>query len=311
MYAVVNPSELAFYLKEMDHIAFDSRTGFSPKKNIRSARVLNYRLLSFSDDNEEPADSASWLASNILICRSLGSITRSVSLLRFEQIELSRTFRSAPDVIFLYYCRQHDIDIPILRACMQKYPAPSPSSALPSISSGHSFQKTDKKIAQKSTGLGSFILTDEQWAKVRHLFPTSNPASPACGRPAWSSRQVLDAIFWMVAQGVDWDSFPVGFPSSATCRRYMGSWINDGRLLLVYLHLYNDLMTRGDQAVFEGLNNYFYIDLLQRIQIKKDFLPTPPGLATWQLDTTRLFLQFAYQIIQRIRREDKNPRFPS
>jgi hypothetical protein len=141
MYSAINPSELTGYLTEVDRVAFRSHTQIASSDNIKWARILASRLLSYDEEIEEPAGSASWLAAQFLLARNLGSITRSVSLIRFEQGELSKAFCSAPDVIFWLFFRRYGVDLTALRACMQRYPQLSSGPASSSISSGHSFLK--------------------------------------------------------------------------------------------------------------------------------------------------------------------------
>jgi transposase len=313
MYAAIHPSELAVYLKEVDQIAFDSRTGFFPEKTIDSARLLTSSLLSYSDDHADPADSASWLASEFLICRSIGSIMRSVFPLQYEHAELSKAFYSAPDVIFLYYFRHHGVDLNTLRGWMRKIPAlSSPTSPSGSFGSGYSFQKTARKSGQKSGSLGGFLLSGEQWSKVQHLFPNPAHASRTRGRPRWSTRKVLDTILWKTAEGIEWETLPFGFPSKRTCTRFMESCTKDGRLPLVFLLLYEDLIqrTQSGPVAFDAIDEYFFLDPTYRVQIKKHFSRGIPELETWQLDTARLFLQYAYELIRYFRRKEKYRRFP-
>ncbi len=314
MYSAINPSDLAAYLKEADRVAFRSHARVASRNNIKWARILASRLLSYDEEIEEPGGSASWLAAQFLLARNLGSITRSVSRIRFEQGELSKTFRSAPDVISLLFLRRYGVDLNTLQSCMQKYPRVFSAPASVSISSGHSFLKRGKKIAQNSTGLGGFKLTDDQWAKIRRLFPDTTDPISRRGRPAWSARQILDALFWKVAQGTDWYSLPAGSPSPPTCRRFMKSCTNDGRILLTYLFLYQDLLDRtqmqGDEGMLEQLLEYFYISPGLLIQIKTGLAISNSGLEIWQLNTARLFLQFAYELIRRFRLEEHNPYFP-
>lgn len=313
MYAAVHPSELAVYLKEVDKIAFDSHTGLFPEKNIDSGRLLTSDLLWLSDEYKDPADSPSWLASEFLISRSIGSIVRSVSRVQFEHAELFKAFHSAPDVIFLYYFRQHGVDLPTLRAWMKKISAPPFStSSSSSLRSGHSFQKKTCKSDQNSNTLGSFSLTGEQWSKIQPLFPNPAFIPPARGRPPMSPRRVLNAILWKEAEGIGWESLPACFPSQATCIRFMASCTQDGRLPLVYLLLYEDLLkrTQAGPAAFDAIDEYFFMDLTHRVQIKKHFPRGIPQLETWQLDTARLFLQYAYELIRYFRRKEKYLHFP-
>jgi hypothetical protein len=68
---------------------------------------------------------------------------RSVFEVKLEQAELEKAFHFAPDVIFIHCFKQHGINIPILHACIQKYPSISQGSELQSISSTNGARRPD------------------------------------------------------------------------------------------------------------------------------------------------------------------------
>ncbi len=70
-------------------------------------------------------------------------------------------------------------------------------------------------------------LTDAQWALIEpHL-----PPEPGGGRPRKTdSRDVLDAILYILRTGCQWRYLPVDFPPKSTVWRYFDRWRRDGTL---------------------------------------------------------------------------------
>jgi putative transposase len=66
-------------------------------------------------------------------------------------------------------------------------------------------------------------LTDEQWEVIRPLIPTS-----IVGRPRLVDiREVLNAIFYVVRSGCQWDMLPHDLPAKSTVYDYFAQWRND------------------------------------------------------------------------------------
>ena len=69
-------------------------------------------------------------------------------------------------------------------------------------------------------------LTDEQWALVRDLIPV-HPG----GRPRKTAmRDVLDAIFYVLRTGCQWEFLPRDFPPKSTVWGYFDEWRHSGAL---------------------------------------------------------------------------------
>src|SRR5436190_18867231 len=69
-------------------------------------------------------------------------------------------------------------------------------------------------------------VTDEQWALVEPLIPVY----PG-GRPRkTSTRDVLDAIFYLLRTGCPWRYLPKEFPPKSTTWRYFNEWRHNGTL---------------------------------------------------------------------------------
>ena len=73
-------------------------------------------------------------------------------------------------------------------------------------------------------------LTDEQWDLVKDLIPVY----PG-GRPRKTSmRAVLDAIFYIVRTGCQWEFLPKDFPPKSTVWGYFDEWRHNGTLDLIH-----------------------------------------------------------------------------
>jgi putative transposase len=69
-------------------------------------------------------------------------------------------------------------------------------------------------------------VTDEQW----HLIRPHIPVHPG-GRPRTTdTRDVLDAIFYLLRTGCQWRYLPIDFPPKSTVWRYFDEWRQDGTL---------------------------------------------------------------------------------
>ena len=68
-------------------------------------------------------------------------------------------------------------------------------------------------------------LTDEQW----ELIELTIPAAKQVGRPrSVDLREILNAIFYLVRSGCQWDMLPHDLPPKSTVYEYFSAWRNDG-----------------------------------------------------------------------------------
>lgn len=69
-------------------------------------------------------------------------------------------------------------------------------------------------------------LTDEEWRVIEpHL-----PAARGTGRPrAWSMREIVNGIFYVMRAGCPWRLLPSDFPPWETVYRWFAAWRDDGR----------------------------------------------------------------------------------
>src|SRR5215207_9857030 len=68
-------------------------------------------------------------------------------------------------------------------------------------------------------------LTDAEWAVMAPFMP--EPA--LCGRPAtWTTREILNAIFYVLRGGIAWRLIPKDLPPKSTAFGYFSRWRDEG-----------------------------------------------------------------------------------
>jgi transposase len=98
-------------------------------------------------------------------------------------------------------------------------------------------------------GLYPSSMSDEQWAVIERVLPP-----PACqvgrGRPELHSRRlIIDAMFYLVAEGVRWRALPVGFPPWKTVYGFFTRWRDDGTWQRVHDVLRDQVRLREGRGV--------------------------------------------------------------
>jgi transposase len=71
-----------------------------------------------------------------------------------------------------------------------------------------------------------FSLTDENWAKIEHLFVSTN--TKAAGRPRRDPRLIVEAILWVTETGAKWHHLPGHYPPLQTCYMKWREWEKQG-----------------------------------------------------------------------------------
>ena len=70
-------------------------------------------------------------------------------------------------------------------------------------------------------------LTDKQWAIIQPLIPAEKDG----GRPRTTDmREVMNAVFYLLRTGCQWDYLPKCFPPKSTVYDYFSKWRDDGVL---------------------------------------------------------------------------------
>lgn len=69
-------------------------------------------------------------------------------------------------------------------------------------------------------------LTDAEWALIEPLMPEPRPR----GRPrAWSLREIVNAIFYVLRGGIAWRLLPTDLPPRTTVYRWFAEWRDTGQ----------------------------------------------------------------------------------
>ena len=88
-------------------------------------------------------------------------------------------------------------------------------------------------------------LSDEGWAILEPLVPAAKPG----GRPrAHESRELLDAIFYVVRGGCAWRLLPHEFPPWQTAYHYFREWRIDGTWERVHASLRDRVRLREGRS---------------------------------------------------------------
>jgi transposase len=78
-------------------------------------------------------------------------------------------------------------------------------------------------------------LTDPEWALVEPLLPPARRG----GRPREvNMREVLNAVFYLLSTGCQWDALPKDLPPKTTVYDYFSLWRSDRTLLRLHQALY-------------------------------------------------------------------------
>jgi putative transposase len=86
-------------------------------------------------------------------------------------------------------------------------------------------------------------LSDREWDLIKHLVPAAKPG----GRPeAYSKREILNAIFYLLRSGCSWRMLPHDLPPWRIVYHYFRQWQQDGTWQVMH-----DLL-RGDVRVAAG-----------------------------------------------------------
>jgi len=70
-------------------------------------------------------------------------------------------------------------------------------------------------------------LTDKEWATLEPLIP---PPKPGGRQRSTNMREVMNAIFYVLKTGCQWEMLPHEFPPKGTVYDYFNKWSKDGTL---------------------------------------------------------------------------------
>ncbi len=87
-------------------------------------------------------------------------------------------------------------------------------------------------------------LTDTEWALVA---PLIRPAKHG-GRPrTMDVREVLNAIFYILATGCQWSALPKVLPTKSTVSDYLARWDSEGTIERIHHALYVEALEAADR----------------------------------------------------------------
>lgn len=72
-----------------------------------------------------------------------------------------------------------------------------------------------------------FLLPDEVWERVNFVIPADRP-KPKGGRPRMDNRQALNAIFYVLRTGCQWNAIPRSLGASSTVHDRFSEWVEAG-----------------------------------------------------------------------------------
>jgi putative transposase of IS4/5 family DUF4096 len=88
-------------------------------------------------------------------------------------------------------------------------------------------------------------LSDLQWERIRRHFPEENIPGGRPGRKPVSTRQVLEAVLWILNTGAQWHMLPQCYPNYKTVHRRFQAWCRSEVLRGVLMDIANELRERG------------------------------------------------------------------
>ena len=87
-------------------------------------------------------------------------------------------------------------------------------------------------------------LTDAEWALVEPLLPPARRGGPP---RAVNMREVLNAVFYLLSTGCQWDALPKDLPPKSTAHDYLILWSCDGTLDRIRHSLYSECREQAER----------------------------------------------------------------
>jgi transposase len=119
-------------------------------------------------------------------------------------------------------------------------------------------------------------LTDGEWALIE---PMIRPAKRGGRRREVNVREVLNAIFYVLSTGCQWQALPKDLPPKSTAHHYFGLWDWDGTLEGIHHALYVETRERAGR---EASPSAAIIDSRAARRRKKWLYARPAGLRRGQ-----------------------------
>lgn len=87
-------------------------------------------------------------------------------------------------------------------------------------------------------------LTDSQWDRMKEFFPEENIPEGRPGRKPVATRQVLEAVLWILNTGAQWHMLPQSYPNYKTVHRRFQRWCQQETLRKLLCSVANELRQR-------------------------------------------------------------------
>ena len=87
-------------------------------------------------------------------------------------------------------------------------------------------------------------LTDDEWALIEPMIP---PAKRGGRRREVNVREVLNAIFYVLSTGCQWQALPKDLPPKSTVHDFLDLWSYDGTLDRIHHMLYVECREQGEK----------------------------------------------------------------
>lgn len=84
-------------------------------------------------------------------------------------------------------------------------------------------------------------ISDAHWERIKHHFPEENIPDGRPGRKPVPTRQVLDAVLWILNTGAQWKMLPQSYPNYKTVHRRFQAWAQQEVLRDILVDLANEL----------------------------------------------------------------------
>jgi transposase len=154
-------------------------------------------------------------------------------------------------------------------------------------------------------------LTDEQWAVVEPLIPTTKRRRDGKGRPRVPARRVLDGVLWILWTGAPWKALPSEYPPYQTCHRRMQEWVALRAFMKILKALAVDLRERGKFDLTEAFVDGTHAGA-KRGALSSERPAVAPQQRSWQLQTAMVFHSpLGLRVVRAMRRSSLSKRSAS
>jgi transposase len=90
---------------------------------------------------------------------------------------------------------------------------------------------------EPATGCRDWRIRDELWERIQPLLPPRKPHPLGCHRPRVDDRQAMDAIFFVLRTGCQWNALKeTGICSSSSAHRRFQEWTEADVFLALWTH---------------------------------------------------------------------------